>query len=114
MKTFFLSAVFALSFLGTQAQVTDSFIVAGNCDMCKKRIEDAADIKGVKRASWDAKTKMLTINYNPEKVTIKTIEVAIAKAGHDTPDVIADSAAFEKLHDCCHYERLNQVQPKSK
>ena len=114
MKTFFLSAMSVVCSLGAQAQVTDSFMVAGNCDMCKKRIEEAADIKGVKHASWDAKTKMLRISYNPDKVTRQTIEAEIAKVGHDTPDAPADSATYEKLHDCCRYERLKQAPIKSK
>lgn len=114
MKSIFLSGIFALFIIPVFAQSTSTFLVAGNCAMCKKRIESAVDLKGVKKASWDAKTKLLTINYNPKKITLDQIIEEISLAGHDSEWLKADSTAFEKLHNCCHYERIEPGIPVPK
>ena len=106
MKIFILSGILAFITLNSSAQVNASIRVAGNCDMCKKRIEEAADLKGVKKANWDPKSQILHISYNPQKITLIQIQEEIAKIGHDTEKFKADSLAFEKLHNCCHYERF--------
>ena len=84
-----------------------SFEVAGMCDMCKERIENALDIKGVKIAYWSVETKICNITYNSSKITEKEIHQAIAKVGHDTPMAKATEKAYEGLHQCCRYERLD-------
>ena len=84
-----------------------SFEVAGMCDMCKERIENALDIKGVKIAYWSVETKICNITYNSSKITEKEIHQVIAKVGHDTPMVQATEKAYEGLHQCCRYERLD-------
>ncbi len=89
-----------------QTDSTKTFEVAGNCGLCKKRIEAAAGIDGVKTAVWDVKTHHLTVNYNSKKVKLETIQKAIAKVGHDTPLFKAPDEIYEKLHECCLYERL--------
>jgi copper chaperone CopZ len=106
MKTFIISIIILIT--GTlSAQVkTDTFAVNGNCNMCKERIEKAADIKGVSFANWDVKTNKLTVKYNSEKVSIDDIQKSIANAGHDTPAHKADNKVYEKLHHCCQYDRL--------
>ena len=106
MKTLILSSILAFITCNVSSQVNAKFPVAGNCEMCKKRIENAADLKGVKTAHWDSKTQMLEINYNPSKISLNQIQEEIAKIGHDTEKIKADSLAFEKLHNCCHYERF--------
>ena len=106
MKILILSSILAFFTISSTAQVNSKIRVAGNCDMCKKRIENAADLKGVKTARWDSKTQNLEINYNPNKISLMQIQEEIAKIGHDTEKIKADSLAFEKLHNCCHYERF--------
>jgi len=107
MKTLILSSILAFITCNVSAQVNATFRVGGNCDMCKKRIENAADLKGVKTANWDSKTQTLEIYYNPNKISLIQIQEEIAKIGHDTEKFKADSLAFEKLHNCCHYERFH-------
>ena len=114
MKSLFLSGILALFIFPVFAQTTSTIIVAGNRDMCKKRIESAVDLKGVKKASWDAKTKVLTVNYDPKKITLDKIIEEISLAGHDSEWLKADSAAYEKLHNCCHYERMEPSIPEPK
>ena len=84
-----------------------SFEVAGMCGMCQDRIENALDIKGVKTAYWSAETQICKITYNSSKITEKEIHQAIAKVGHDTPMAQATEKAYEALHHCCRYDRLD-------
>jgi periplasmic mercuric ion binding protein len=83
--------------------VTETFMVRGNCGMCKDRIENAVDIVGVKRAQWDEKTEMLTVIFNPGKITLDEIHRVIAKIGHTTAVYKADPEAYKNLHHCCKY-----------
>ena len=82
---------------------TEEFQVNGVCNMCKKRIEQAALIKGVKLAEWDKETQMLKIMYTPKKVAIDTVLQAVANAGHDTPSIKARDKVYTNLPDCCKY-----------
>jgi len=82
---------------------TISFKVSGICNLCKLRIENAAIIKGVKYASWDIKTQMLTVIYRNDKVNIIDIHKSIAITGHDTEKVRASDEAYKKLPKCCAY-----------
>ncbi|MBL7766330.1 MAG: heavy-metal-associated domain-containing protein [Chitinophagaceae bacterium] len=82
---------------------TDTFTVYGNCGQCKTRIEEAAYIKGVKSAVWDKKTKVLTVVYLTDKVSLSRISLAIADAGHDTKEQKASDKSYAKLPSCCAY-----------
>jgi Cu(I)/Ag(I) efflux system membrane fusion protein len=85
--------------------------VAGNCDMCKDRIESAAlSVTGVKSANWDAETQMLNLNYDAAITTGDDVQKAIAKVGHDTEKFKADDSVFAELPGCCLYERLKYKQ----
>ncbi|HEX7414838.1 MAG TPA: heavy-metal-associated domain-containing protein [Bacteroidia bacterium] len=94
---------------------TSSFKVSGNCEQCKKRIENAVDIKGVKFAEWDVKTHVLKVTYRTDKVSETQIKQAILNAGHDVENEKASSAAYNKLPDCCKYnesDKSKQVHTK--
>jgi len=84
----------------------ESFKVSGNCDMCKARIEKAVKVEGVKNASWDAKTQLLTVTYEPSKTSKDALCKLIASAGHDTEKYKAPDDVYAKLPGCCHYERV--------
>ncbi|MHB8259906.1 MAG: heavy-metal-associated domain-containing protein [Bacteroidia bacterium] len=86
---------------------TSSFNVSGVCEQCKKRIENAADIKGVKFAEWDVKTHILKVTYRTDKVSETQIKQAILSAGHDVENEKASEAAYNKLPDCCKYKETN-------
>ncbi|HMY85374.1 MAG: cation transporter [Saprospiraceae bacterium] len=87
--------------------ITTTFKVAGNCGMCKKRIEAAAkSVKGVKAANWDGITEMITITYNEQKTDLMEVHKKIAAAGYDTELVQATDESYNSLHGCCHYDRL--------
>ncbi len=81
--------------------------VAGNCDMCKKRIEKAAySVKGVKKAQFHADHFDVHLVIDENKCSLDDVKKAIAKAGHDTDTIKADDATYDNLHHCCKYERI--------
>ncbi|GBL35436.1 hypothetical protein EMGBS15_10310 [Filimonas sp.] len=82
---------------------TDTVTIDGNCGQCKTRIEEASYIKGVKQVEWNKKTKVLTVTYNSEKTTLDQIELAIAKAGHDSKEHKSTDKDYKKLPSCCAY-----------
>jgi periplasmic mercuric ion binding protein len=85
---------------------TVKFKVSGNCGMCEKTIEKAANgIKGVSRADWNKKTKIIEVTFNPDKTTQDDIHQAIADVGYDTDKVKASDDVYNKLHKCCKYDR---------
>jgi copper chaperone CopZ len=84
---------------------TEKFKVWGNCGMCKKTIEKSLKIEGVKKASWDVKTKEITVSFDPKKTSLKAIQAAICTAGYDNDGCKGNDAAYDKLHSCCKYER---------
>jgi copper chaperone CopZ len=111
MKTRMLSLimlmVLSISSGLAQAEKKEKFQVAGNCGMCKSRIEKAAtSVEGVISAEWDKKTKMIEVNYDAEKVDIHKVHKAIAKAGHDTKIHKASDEVYDGLPGCCKYERI--------
>ena len=93
-------------FVFAQSVKTEKFKVYGNCNMCKARIEKAANsVDGVKSADWDKKTKMAEVSFDTDKTDIHKVHMAIAKAGHDTEMHKASNEAYEKLPGCCKYDR---------
>lgn len=85
---------------------TETFKVYGNCGMCKNRIESSLkDVKGVSKAKWDVKTKMITVTYDPHVITLDKIKETIASVGHDADGVKANNQVYEGLPSCCQYER---------
>lgn len=82
---------------------TEKFIVKGNCNMCKERIENAALIRGVKLVEWDKMTDTLKVIYRTDKVTLDDLHKAVAEAGHDTEKVKAKDDVYNKLPACCLY-----------
>jgi len=84
---------------------TETFKVWGKCDMCKDRIEKAAKVEGATSASWDVKTAMLTVSYDPSKTSKDAISKKLASVGHDTEKYKADDKVYDALPSCCHYER---------
>lgn len=107
MKTniiLFIGIIFSLKIQAQSTITTTTISVKGNCGECKERIENAADIKGVKVCKWDEKTQIATVTYDSAKITLAKIEVAIANAGHETKSAKADDKAYKSLSECCKYK----------
>lgn len=78
--------------------------VSGNCKMCQARIEKVASkIKGVSKASWNVKTKILKVGFDSSQTSMKEIARAIAKSGHDNSLAKASNTVYENLPPCCLY-----------
>lgn len=103
------STSFSEEKIKTKKVVTDTIFVNGVCNMCKDRIENAALIKGVKKANYNKLKHELVVIYKPDKVDIDKIEKEIAKAGHDTKNYKADNEVYNSLPKCCAY-RSEDIQ----
>lgn len=84
---------------------TESFKVWGVCGMCKDRIEKTVKAEGATAASWDSKTQLLAVTYNPAKTGKEALSKKLAAAGHDTEKFKAPDEVYNNLPGCCHYER---------
>ena len=95
--------------LNAADMIAEEVFVAGNCNMCKARIEDAAKrIKGVGAVSWNVESKVLLVNYDPNHTSMESIEISVANAGHDTQNHQAKDQVYKKLPKCCYYDRVEQ------
>lgn len=108
MKNIIIAGLLFLG-LGLFAQdhkkTTASFHVSGNCEMCQKTIEESLLVKGVKSASWNMSTQILTVVYHADKINLEKIHDLVAKSGYDTDTQKADEAAYLALPKCCKYTR---------
>lgn len=85
---------------------TEKFKVYGNCGMCKKTIEGAfKDVKGVDKAVWDAKTKMMSVTFDDHIISLADVKKKIAAVGYDTDEFKASKESYGKLASCCQYDR---------
>jgi mercuric ion binding protein len=109
LQLFIISFLFisATSFAQTK---TETIRVNGECGTCKKKIETAAKNAGASYANWNADTKQLTVKYSSSSSNAAKIEKSIANAGYDTQDVKATDEAYNKLDDCCKYDRTANVK----
>ena len=82
---------------------TTQLKVSGNCGMCKRHIEEACVIKGVKAAEWNAKTGVLNLKFDSKRTDLNKIAAAIAKSGYDSDLAKADEKVYNKLAKCCQY-----------
>jgi copper chaperone CopZ len=111
---FLFISLFAFQFASAQTTVTDSVKVNGNCGSCKKTIEKNALAAGATTASWDKKTKFLSISYDPSKSNSTKIQKSIADAGYDTEDFKANDKSYKSLEDCCQYDRTTNLKSPKK
>lgn len=85
---------------------TETFKVYGNCGMCEKKIEGSLKkVKGVKKADWNVKTKMMKVTFMEGTITLDDIKKKIAAVGYDTEKHRASDKVYNNLHGCCQYDR---------
>lgn len=92
--------------------ITATFKVLGNCATCKKTIETAANKKGIVLSDWNIDSKILSLTYNSKKTTSDEILKRVAYAGYDNEKYLAPQNAYNKLADCCKYERKKTAATK--
>ncbi len=109
MKTILKSLVaFSLLFsniIFAQTISTATFMVKGECGMCKERIETTALKAGTNSARWSAETQQLTVEFDTAKTNPDELLKKIAEAGHDNEKFAAPNNVYNELPSCCHYER---------
>ena len=87
--------------------VLKDIYVAGNCGMCKARIEKTAkNVNGVVSAEWDKDNKMLKLEFDNSQTSIGEVSDAVSKSGHDTKYAKAQKEVYDELPGCCQYERI--------
>lgn len=86
--------------------------VSGNCEMCKARIEGAAqNVFGVSAATWDASSQVLSLSLDTLSTSVPEVSMAVSTAGHDTALHPAPDEIYDELPGCCLYARtLHQTQ----
>ncbi len=106
-KMLSLASMFLIGTMTVFGQAkTEKIEVKGNCSMCEKRIEKAANsVEGVTNAQWDKETKILAFTMDSNKAKTAHVHNAVAKAGHDTNEVKATKETYDKLPECCQYDR---------
>lgn len=89
---------------------TETVKINGNCSMCKKTIETAANINKEAKVNWNETTKVATITYDNKKTNLDAILKRIADAGYDNGKFTAPKSVYDELHGCCQYDR--ETSPK--
>jgi copper chaperone CopZ len=75
---------------------------SAQCLECKVRIEEKLLYsKGIKYATLDDRTKIVTVGYSSKKLTEAQIKQFIAETGYDADEVKATKEGFDKLPMCC-------------
>lgn len=114
MKKVFLIAgvlLMSVSMSSQNKNAKTKFEVDGVCGMCKVRIETAAlKTKGVKSATWDVKTHMLSLIIDERKTDAKKVQKNIAAVGHSTKELECSIEAYNNLDPCCKYNDKQVVK----
>ncbi|MFI5171940.1 MAG: heavy-metal-associated domain-containing protein [Chitinophagales bacterium] len=75
------------------------------CGSCKKTIESALKkLDGVQSASLDLSTKIVSVDYSVEAVSLQQIKKTITEVGYDADEMPAVEDAYDHLDGCCKKE----------
>ncbi len=85
--------------------ITETVKVYGNCGMCEDAIEKASNKKKISTTNWSKDSKMAVITYDSKKTTLDAVLKNIALAGYDNQNFLAPDEAYNKLPECCRYDR---------
>jgi len=93
-----------------QAMKMTTFGVRGNCGMCKKTIEKAANsVDGVSKADWIKDKKMMMVSFDSSKTNEMMIQKAVAASGYDTEKIKGNGDAYANLPGCCKYDHTMEM-----
>ncbi len=88
---------------------TELVKIYGNCEMCEKTIETAGNLKKIATVDWNKDSKMAKITYDSTKTNQDEILKRIALAGYDSDIFLAPDDVYNKLAECCQYERVKKT-----
>lgn len=111
-----MAIVVLLSAVVVQAQIkntkTETVKIYGNCEMCKKTIEKAGNLKNVVTVNWNKDNKIATLIYDVTITNQEEILKRIAAAGYDSEKNKASDKAYNALPGCCQYDRVLKEEAK--
>jgi copper chaperone CopZ len=84
---------------------TEKVKIYGNCGKCEKTIENAAYVENQASAEWNKKSKFAMITFDSSQTNLDIVLKRIADAGYDSEKYTANNEAYNKLHECCKYDR---------
>lgn len=98
--------IFVMLFAGgmAMAQKTETVKIktSAECGDCKERIEEKLNYtKGVVFAELDVESKVVTVKYKKDKITLDQVKKTIAEVGYDADEVKAVPEKQKKLPLCC-------------
>ncbi len=72
------------------------------CEMCKETIEyELTFTKGIKFVELDVDSKIVTVEFNPKKISVEDIRKSISGVGYNADTVKRDPKAYANLPFCC-------------
>lgn len=75
---------------------------SAQCGDCEERIESLLNYtKGIKFAELDNETKVVTVKFNPKKISLQAICEKLNEIGYDANEFKAPKANVLKLPKCC-------------
>lgn len=104
-----IAIVGLLSTTASSAQIknakTETIKVYGNCGMCETTIEKAGSKSNFYKTDWNVDTKMASITYDSKKISATAVMKSITLSGYDNDNFLAPDDVYNKLHECCKYDR---------
>ena len=81
---------------------TEIQISSAQCGMCAITIEESlTKVDGVKKALVDMDVLKVTVAYDVDKTSLKSLESAISNAGYQANEMLANIEVYKKLPGCC-------------
>ncbi len=92
----------AVSEGGSEGKVTAKIMTNAECGMCKEKIEGGLNFeKGIVFAELDVPSKVVTVKFKNDVITLDKIRVIISELGYDADEVKANTTAQSNLPACC-------------
>lgn len=103
LSSVFVFSLFAVSGCSTAETRTARINVpTAQCMMCANKIEEALKkVDGVSEAAVDMDVKVVNVTYDATRTSVASLEKAIAGAGYQANQAVADSTVYANLPDCC-------------
>lgn len=97
-----LSSTQAFSQTTNKEIKTLKLLTNAHCNACKKTLEEGlAYEKGIKDASLDLNTKVLTVAYNPQKTDEQIIKAKVQKLGYTAETYSNTGTSGGQTGKCC-------------
>jgi periplasmic mercuric ion binding protein len=104
MKNLILLLTLALGVMSFKQDKVQSATIqtSAECGSCKERIEEKLNYtKGIVYSNLDVPTKVLTVKFKTEKISLDEIKKIVSELGYDADDIKANHEKQLKLPKCC-------------